>query len=84
LFVHVTAPALPNSAVSVWLYPHGSTVAKASQAAVSDAVGRANVAFPLSVTQLGTQVDLTAQFSAAAATVSCSPKLHTTTLTPLR
>ena len=83
LFVHITAPAMPNSTVAVRLFPHGGSAAQASQIGSTDGAGHVNVVFPVTVAQLGTQVDLTAQVSAGGGTIACSPKLYTATLTPL-
>jgi hypothetical protein len=83
LFVHIVAPALPNTTFTVRLLPHNGSVVQSSRVVGSDGTGHVNTSFPVSAAQLGSQVDLTAGASANGGEIACSPKLFTTTLTPV-
>ena len=58
LYVHLTAPSLPNTGVTVGVYPRGGPTALFSKSGRTDGSGRVDIPFALADHQVGMQVDL--------------------------
>jgi hypothetical protein len=82
LRVHLTAPAVPNSTMTVTLFPHDGTVAQAAQSARADGAGHGEMTFPITPDQFYRQVDLTGGLVSNGVAMDCAPKTYTATLTP--